>query len=637
MLPPINGVNIVYLWFRYDPYSENTYGPISQQIFLDTTTPTVTITSPAGLPLAGSVQQTGNEQQMLSTSAQYITYSVSSFAGDPIQEVQLYACSYTAGCPSQALATITTPAAPYAVPVDIPAGTTYISATATNSAGTPGYSTNDTEAFSIFGNPIVGSPYGVTCGPSVQSPVEYCPTEAPTGTSPNCTPECGSQSQDSATLTFSGFADPSIRRDPSTSSTSPSNPNGTNLWMLYSYPTLQPDRKSTTGYDQVLEIHVAYSTNGADNWAAGQPDCNGCTLNNSPSTTAAIWPSVQFGTVGSPTVSSSHEVSNFWPYTNSAGTVTWLAVHLMYFVSSTYPIAQAIPITGCLVTTTASTPQGLGANWWLTDSVPDSCYLPGTFEPNTMPNGSQATTFDSLSLAAGLQAAGTCPAITEHGQTETCYWGEPAVMVQEVGGVPTAYLAVACFSGNSFTSLGYYIFTSPLSSTTGLPTGWTLYSGPFTYSNLLSATGMPQPSPTGYPGAYTGSGFPEICETCAYGFLTEFDWAARSDSSLVAVVAISAILYFPGTDPYYAAQQYGCVAVNFSLAQSPPPPAGPFAGGIVATFTDSDQPNSGPTENLGPAGCTYEPTSNTGAVIVRKLVNGSSDEVYSLIGTGLMP
>jgi len=38
----------------------------------------------------------------------------------------------------------------------------------------------------------------------------------------------------------------------------------------------------------------------------------------------------------------------------------------------------------------------------------------------------------------------------------------------------------------------------------------------------------------------------------------------------------------------------------------------------------------------GSAGCTYEPTSTTGVLIVRKLI-GSGSQVYSLIGTGVMP
>jgi hypothetical protein len=86
--------------------------------------------------------------------------------------------------------------------------------------------------------------------------------------------------------------------------------------------------------------------------------------------------------------------------------------------------------------------------------------------------------------------------------------------------------------------------------------------------------------------------------------------------------------------------QYGCLAINFYLTK----PTGLF-GTVTATLNDADQ--ASPYDELyGSNGCTYEPMSNTGVVIGRRLVdtnyNGgglfpSENETYSLINTGVLP
>jgi hypothetical protein len=65
----------------------------------------------------------------------------------------------------------------------------------------------------------------------------------------------------------------------------------------------------------------------------------------------------------------------------------------------------------------------------------------------------------------------------------------------------------------------------------------------------------------------------------------------------------------------------------------------PF-GSFWATVTDTDTsgPN-GTSETAGPNGCTYEPMSNNGVVIVRYLIDSSSPTIqtYSIVNTGLVP
>ncbi|HLY16407.1 MAG TPA: hypothetical protein VKR61_04250 [Bryobacteraceae bacterium] len=55
-------------------------------------------------------------------------------------------------------------------------------------------------------------------------------------------------------------------------------------------------------------------------------------------------------------------------------------------------------------------------------------------------------------------------------------------------------------------------------------------------------------------------------------------------------------------------------------------------GSIVAAVNDKDS-----LETEGPNACTYEPTSNTGMVIVRRQVNGNNYVSWSMVATGLMP
>jgi hypothetical protein len=110
--------------------------------------------------------------------------------------------------------------------------------------------------------------------------------------------------------------------------------------------------------------------------------------------------------------------------------------------------------------------------------------------------------------------------------------------------------------------------------------------------------------------------------------MTEFDWAQRADGSFVAVV--SPEIPQSGEPP----SQPGCWAVNLNLVQGT---TNPFPS-LVAEVSDQDATGpSGSSEVDGPAGCTYDPTSNTGIVIVRRLENTHSYQLYSLIDSGVMP
>jgi len=542
-----DGLNTVYLEYKYG----GTTSPAGEaQITLDQGPPTVTLAEPTGLP--GAVA--GGLQQVIDIEAQYITGSVSdAVATDPVT-VTLEACTKDSVCTE--VDSISGAAAPFVWPWpvnDVASDMTYVQIKAANAAG--GSSTtavpNPATVFSVIAPASLTSPY--TCTSTT------CPVLAGTASSTQYMPnDPPSPAVDGETLT--GYADPSMRRDPEISE---ANPNGTNLWMLYVYPEVQKnDTYGTTS--EMVETHLASSVNSGATWQAwcAPLPC---------SQETPIWPSYHWP----PTKSrkeqySSHGVPNFWPYSSDGVNWQWYAVHLMFFVQPPKSVPVSITDNGCLVTTVASSPYQLGLGWTAVGQAPpDSCSA-------ALPANNWAITYSALTAAAGSHAPSGV----------ACQWGEPAIMVQD--GV--AYMAASCFDA-SLRGYGYYIFANTLDSNGGLSGPWTYYGGPF-FADVKHFAPKAQ-------------------------FVTEFDWALRSDGSIVAVVSPAAV-----TDKME--EQYGCVALDFTLT-------GGFGDALIAV-NDKD-----PEETDGPNACTYEPTSNTGMLIVRRLVSGSDYTAWSIIPTGVMP
>jgi predicted secreted protein len=543
-----DGLSTVYLEYKY----KNTVSaPGEAQITLDQQAPTITLAAPAGLP--GALP--GGLRQALAMRAQSVTGYVSdAVSTDPVT-LSLYACNQEEVCTN--VNTISSPAAPFVWewPVGgVLSDTTYIQLQAVNAAGKSSSTAapNPATVFSVFNG--VTTP--VTCSaeicPTLAGPLsaaQYMPNDAP--------------SQELDGQTFTGYADPSMRRDPVVGI---GNPNGTNLWMLYSRPEVQTNTTYGTA-STMVEVHLAESQNSGSTWKAwcAPAPC---------SQETPIWPSYHWQPkAGQPEQYSSHEVANFWPYSSDNVSWKWYAVHLMYFVQPPNGIPYGITTNGCLVTSVATSPYGLGEGWTgITQLPPSSCTA-------SMPPGNQVISYAALTAAAGSHAP----------RGLSCAWGEPAIMVQS--GV--AYLAASCFNFNSsLYSYGYYIFANALDSSGGLSGPWSYYGGPLTIAFLKELIPKAQ-------------------------FVTEFDWAIRSDGSLVAVAS-------PASISNHTETQYGCIAADFSLTTG-------FGTALVAV-NDQD-----PLETLGPNACTYEPTSNTGMLIVRRLINGPNYTAWSLVPTGLMP
>ncbi len=131
---------------------------------------------------------------------------------------------------------------------------------------------------------------------------------------------------------FSGYADPSMRKDPVSS----------RLWLSYSWPNVH-----VLGAGRVVpsvDIHLAYSDDQGKTWHYQGP----------------LWPSftdTDKGGTGSMGFTG-NEVSNIYPVRNGSS-VTWYGIHESYFVPDVGAYSQRSPSSFRLEITQAATPQGL--------------------------------------------------------------------------------------------------------------------------------------------------------------------------------------------------------------------------------------------------------------------------------------
>ena len=573
------------------------YGTAS--IILINTAPDVNVNFPAGV--VGNGGTTFQSQLINGSVGQYVTYHAESTGGGAVSVgfepcvLSPASCGSSVNLPQTQFTTPSSYTLPSVWPGWAPGTTTaydYVYLTAQDDAGnTANTGTPASAQFTLFNGNTTNE--DVPCSPTACTTLADGTGEnGGQGDIPNDPP--GPGQPDAFGNVFKGYGDPTIRADTLVTS---SNPDGANLWMGYSWPLIQtyPSTGTTIG---VVESHVAQSStangvNGGNSWTAW------CSSGGTCSGPTPIYPSVQHGDgVTEAYHFSSHEVLNLWPYivqpssANSyVGTETWYAAHLMYYrYADSINLEYDIQHYGCLVVATTNTSQNTqdspGQLAWSTSTEPDAC-------TDTPPSNSVFLHWSTLDTLSG-QSSETCAS-----------WGEPAIMVSPDGG--TVYLAAACFT-SSFSGTGYWIFTVPTSEML-TESDWTLFDEAFSYSNL----------PTSLQTYLTGQG--------DFTYLTEFDWAVRSDNSIVAVVAPAGT----GTP-----RQFGCVVLNFTLQSGTSSPFGSFWAAM--TDTDTSGPN-GTSETNGPAGCTYEPTSNNGVVIVRYLTNSGTPttQTYSIVNTGLIP
>jgi len=109
---------------------------------------------------------------------------------------------------------------------------------------------------------------------------------------------------DNSASPFSGFADPSIRKDPLSDT----------LWLSYSWPNYHIDQSQRT---PGVDIHLAKSTDGGLSW----------------SFVKSLWPSTALANPADPSQQGylENEVSNLLPVPDGSQ-VTWYAARLSYFL-----------------------------------------------------------------------------------------------------------------------------------------------------------------------------------------------------------------------------------------------------------------------------------------------------------------
>ena len=579
-------------------------------------TPIVTLNSPAGILDPGG-DTLAQPQIINGTVGQWVTYTATSSIGAPLNITANGSCG--APCDPLAGGPVTSP--PYmwlwaGSASSAPPADTYVTVTATDYAG-----------FSATTNPVSTSAFQLydprntlifTCDAGVGNCISLAdqadqdiPGDPPSGPIGQC-------SNPNVHFLFSGYGDPSMRAEQLVPDAF-----GTNLWLLYSYPSYNwsvasPTCKNTT----TVETHLAYSEassgpNGGASWNVSvdpvvpifpsEPYCSGSIAPVIGPLAGTQYVCKQACAVGQPTwptCFSSHEVPNLWPFVDSSVSPpveTWFAVHLMYWVRQGYGIDTSSIATGCLVVSKASSPTAFG---WPLGSGPNTC-------AGQLPAGNTALPYGTLTSIASSH--------TQGGQSCNS-WGEPAIMVAAAPPAYTninpnaVYLAASCIDLFGRSS-GYYLFFSQDLTTPMAANSWSYWGGPYKWSDSdIDLSTINQKTQQ------------EV------NSLTELDWAKRADGTIVALLTPM----FVTTSANNTSYQYGCLAINFDLTN----PAAPF-GDVVATLNDQDL-GSPLSEFYGSNGCTYEPLSNTGVVINRRLANSayappSQYQTYSLMNTGVLP
>ena len=128
---------------------------------------------------------------------------------------------------------------------------------------------------------------------------------------------------------FRGFADPSVRRDPTTGA----------LWMAYSWPRLHV---GATTFTPGIDIHLARSDDDGGTW----------------NFVAALWESQGRVSPSGIRGFEDHEVANILPMPR-ADEVDWYAARLAYFIPEGGGFGARVPSSFRLVVARAASPAGL--------------------------------------------------------------------------------------------------------------------------------------------------------------------------------------------------------------------------------------------------------------------------------------
>ena len=389
---------------------------------------------------------------------------------------------------------------------------------------------------------------------------------------------------------FAGYADPSERRDPLT---------GT-LWLAYSWPTVLADGS------QIVDIHVAYSTNNGSTWSNAGLNYGGVLYSSQTETNCVVQQNP------CATVDNSHEVVDIYPQVVGNSTY-WYVIHSHYDVPQGGNVSTEYTYTADYVMTACQDTSG-GVQGPMCASQSSPQYNPqllgGTQnnQPAYFPINQNLTTISGLT-------------------THCTSFREPSFILQSIAGTPTLYLFMNCGDMTSYAQ-----FSTPNPQLNLGNWAWT-YSG--------STASLPD-----FSGFAVQSDAQSMCQyfgSCAKSNLLTQSEVALASGSMRGLAAGTPIELF---DLVYTSGS-GKIAVGVvvtALASISPPTFVRTASGAVKVFAAIPSTDS---VTGGPGTSTYDPASTaTGVLLAHKLTNctggtagcdSQGGEFTYLVGTGVKP
>ncbi len=363
---------------------------------------------------------------------------------------------------------------------------------------------------------------------------------------------------------FHGYADATIRKDPQT---------GT-LWMAYSWPhTIASGQPGLPG-TQVLDIHVASSTDGGMTWHYK----------------GALYTSSEvLNPVTGQTDYTANEVMNLYPQVVD-GTTYWYGIHAVYDV----PLGKV-----------GSTFEPYSTRWEL-------AFAPGTPDGGPMALSSAAPEW----LGEGMTNSSAFPVAVNlsslNPEVSSCQlFFEPALVMSG----NNLYLFLSCVNDATGTNYFYAVFNT-LDPQSHAPNWQWSYvpEGPTRFANHDDAS---------IAGTHLGGGGV---------YITQMDIApSKSTGRLLAIFTVANVDFSNGNANGKIA--LGCVAAE--LASIDPPR---FVYNQTGQIQIDAAVRSTDSVSQGPGSCTYSPDSATGLIIAHKLSRDPILGFYTILEqTGLRP
>jgi hypothetical protein len=222
---------------------------------------------------------------------------------------------------------------------------------------------------------------------------------------------------------FSGFADPTMRKDPATGL----------VWLGYSWPHVW--NPGTGNGTDVVDLHLSYSSDNGVTW-------------NSP---ADLWASEQTtDPANGDTAYTSNEILNILPgQVNGQSAETWFSVHLNYYVDQGSTIIDSLVPHSTMVLNWAASPTALG---------------------NAPP--SQTVRFAAAGLSAGIPYDVNL-ATLDSSLSKCQQWAEPALYMKS----GNLYMVLLCKYGTSPAQMlpkyNFYGVFETVPNLTVPPSSWT--------------------------------------------------------------------------------------------------------------------------------------------------------------------